>query len=516
MTKKTISKVIAMVCVAALCLTAVFTGAVSAAEQNATCTVKGWGYDVGARDGYVTFEVTFASNSDFVAGSFNVSGSNLTFVDCEAATLMDGEQPKVYFNVSNSKVLFAAFTEDADPNFNADGSLTLLLKFAPATRISECVAGTTWNITVSNIDLTNVNEDSYTCADASSTANPAHIHNFNQTPVTAGGATTTKCQYCDAVKTEITDASSVTVDDTLAPAGERAASILFAADGDTVLQALLPKATVDAHGDVYFVYTFVDADGTKTATSQKSADTIKIPGDATDYYAFSCGRNGGVGRMARDIVGNFITVDGSSVAMSEEWRYSIKSYAEYLIANGTDKQKDYAKALWNYGYYTTEQLAAPGAAYADSYTADLELYTGGAKTDFSVANYDLPATSAPETSGGKLVAGAKVTTGFKPKMTLRFDSAPNATVSVKAYSGEAGSTALVYSKDTENVTGTEFVISDIPTKYLTGDIVVEANGKTFTYGFGRYAKARVSKTADDRNVFNWMMQYAYYLGRAFA
>lgn len=511
MSKKTISKVIAMVCVMALCLTAVFTGVVSAETRSATCTVKGWGYDYGARDGYVTFEVKFDSNDDFVAGSFNVAGTGLTFVDCEAATEMDGTKPNVYFNVSNSKVLFAAFSETATPDFHADGSLTLLLKFAPATRIAECAAGTVWNITVSNIELTNEAEETYNCPDANSNNDPAHIHNFNGTPVAVGGATTTKCQYCVAVKTEITDMGSVTVDDTLAPVGDRHASVLFAADGDTVLQALLPKATVDAYDDVYFVYTFVDADGVKTATSEKSGTIITL--ETVEYYAFPCGRNGGIGRMARDIVGNFITVKNSAVTMSDEWRYSIKTYAEDLMSSGTDAQKDYAKALWNYGYFTTKQLATTGD-YTANYTADYALYTGGAKTGFSVANYTLPSSKNPDRTAGCTINSAKVTTGFKPKMTLKFSAAPNATVSVKAYSGAAGSSELVYSKDTENFAATELAISDIPTKYLTGDIVVTVGSETFTYGFGRYAKAREGKT--DGDVFNWMMQYAYYLGRAFA
>lgn len=511
MSKKTISKVIAMVCVMALCLTAVFTGVVSAETRTATCTVKGWGYDYGARDGYVTFEVKFESATNFVAGSFNVAGEGLTFVDCEAATEMDGDKPNVYFNVSNSKVLFAAFSESADPDFHAGGSLTLLLKFAPATRIAECAAGTVWNITVSNIELTNEAEETYNCSDASSSNNPAHIHNFTGTSNVVGGATITQCQYCDAVKTEITNEGSVTPND-LAQEGNRHASILFAADGDTVLQALLPKTTVEAYNEVYFVYTFVDADGTKTATSERSANTIRVPGDDTDYYAFSCGRNGGVGRMARDIVGNFITVDSGAVTISGEWRYSIKQYAEYLIDNGTVAQKDYAKALWNYGYYTTKQLAENGD-YQEYYAGDYALYTGGAKADFSVANYTLPAKN-PDRTAGCTVSSAKVTTGFKPKMTLKFSAAPNATVSVKAYSGAAESSELVYSKDTENVTATEFNIADIPTKYLTGDIVVKVGSESFTYGFGRYAKAREEKT--DGDVFNWMMQYAYYLGRAFA
>ena len=80
----------------------------------------------------------------------------------------------------------------------------------------------------------------------------------------------------------------------------------------------------------------------------------------------------------------------------------------------------------------------------------------------------------------------------------------------------------VYSKEIAADTlenGNTYVLSDVPTKYLTGDIVIGTksadvqSAKTITYSYSRYAKARANK--GDANVFQALMNWSYYLGQAF-
>ncbi|MBO4733833.1 MAG: hypothetical protein J5662_05065 [Clostridia bacterium] len=515
MSKKMFSKVIAMVCVAALCLTAVFTGAVSAtAPHDATCTVTGYGYNYGAQDVYVTYEVKFESDDAFTAGTFTVSQpSGLTFTDCSLVSTSTGDTPRVYLNVTNRKILFAGFSETDSNDIRSFGEITLLVKYTASPAISSRAAGYSYGgLTISDISLTNAAEEDFTCTVTN--ACPAHIHNFGDA-TTVGGISTKTCSVsgCDAKETTIVNATAIT-DNTLAD-GDKYATLKFAKDGDTVLNALLPKATVDAmtYDSIYFVYSYyTDAGNGVPAQATATMDSDPVTIGSTQYYAFPCGRNGGIGRMSRNVSGNFFVVNGSSVTESGLWEYSIAQYADWLSTNGTTEQQNYAKALWNYGYYTTDAL---GGAFA----ADLANYTGGAKA-FD-GEYTLPAKAGTKSAGFDTnlwkVGGVRVTTGFKPKMTVAFDTDglneledETATVTIKKDGN------IIYQKSL-TITGDnwEIKISDIPTKYLINDIEIKvgASAQTFTYGYGRYAKARSTK--DDANVFYWMMQYAYYLDAAF-
>ncbi|MBR4910166.1 MAG: hypothetical protein IKZ47_02435 [Clostridia bacterium] len=494
MSKKTISKVIAIVCVMALCLTAVFTGAVFADTHTATATVTGAAYYQGDKASYVSAEVTFTSADAFTAGSFTFSATGLTLIDCSTAT----EGFHIYVNPANSKVLFAGFSESATPDIVSATSLTLVAKFTINDgALANKAAGTAWTVTAGSITITNTVEESYTCSNASGTI---HVHDFNGDTTTTGNVTTHACSVagCSEVETEISDTGSLT---TNALADTKKAVLSFTNDGDTVLNALVPKSAVDAYQTVYFTYSYQTNDDlgnnvTETATSTKSG---VMNDGGTDYYVFPCGRNGGVGRMGRPITGNFIAVAaGGATTISDKWEYSVKQYLEALISDGTAAEKNYAKSLWNFGKYTAEF-----AGLADSF--------GDAKT--GVADWTLPTSKAAVATGSDdtwTLSKVSVTTGYKPKMNLRFDTTGlNATVKVYD-SGE-----LVYSKEVA-LTGDTLTVSDIPTKYLTGDIEigVKNSAKTISYSFGKYAKARSTKS--DAAVFQWMMNYAYYLNQAFA
>ena len=492
MSKKTISKVIAVVCVMALCFTAVFTGAVSADARTATATVTGSSYYQGDKASYVSAEVTFTSATAFTAGSLTFSATGLTLIDCSTAT----EGVHVYVNPANSKVLFAGFSESATNDIVSFTELKLVAKFSiNAGALSAQAAGTTWTVTAGSITITNTAEETYTCANASGTI---HVHNFNGATNTTGNVTTHACSVagCSEVETEISDTSALT---TNALADTKKAVLAFTNDGDTVLNALVQKSLVDAYDNVYFTYSYQTNDDlgnnvTETATSKENG-VKNVSG--TDYYVFPCGRNGGVGRMGRNITGNFIAVSGGTTTISADWEYSVKAYLETLISSGSAAEQNYAKSLWNFGKYTAEF-----AGLADVF--------GDAKT--GVDNWTLPTSKAAVATGSDswTLSGVSVTTGYKPKMNLTFNtSGLNATVKVYD-SGE-----LVYSKEVA-LTGATLTVSDIPTKYLTGDIEigVKNSAKTISYSFGKYAKARSTKS--DAAVFQWMMNYAYYLNQAFA
>lgn len=494
MTKKTISKVIAMLCVAALCFTAVFTGVVSADARTATATVTGSGYYQGDKASYVSADVTFESATAFTAGSLTFSATGLTLIDCSTAT----EGFHVYVNPANSKVLFAGFSESATNDIVSVTSLTLTAKFSiNAGALADQAAGAAWTVNAQSITITNTAEETYTCSNASGTI---HVHNFNGATTTTGNVTTHACSVadCGELETEISDTDALT---TNALADTRKAVLVFTNDGDTVLNALVEKSAVDAYEYVYFTYTYQTNDDlgnnvNETATSVSSG-TKNIGG--TDYYVFPCGRNGGVGRMGRNIKGNFIAISGGTTTISADWEYSVKAYLEALISDGTAAEQNYAKSLWNFGKYTAEFIP-------------LTDVFGEAQT--GVANWDLPASKAAVATGTDAtwnLGGVTVTTGYKPKMNLRFTGTYSEGVTVKVYdSGE-----LVYSKEVV-LTGDTLTVSDIPTKYLTGDIVigVKNSNKTISYSFGKYAKARSTKS--DAAVFQWMMNYAYYLNQAFA
>lgn len=503
MSKKTISKLIAMVCVVSLCLTAVFTGAVSATDRDATCTLSGWSYEPGAKDSYVTFEVEFTSETPFIAGSFQITGitNGLTFVDCTLPQNYAGDfEQTPYFNIDNNKVLFASFAEDSDDNFEPLTSMPLILKFTPASALDTYDAGTEWQITIDNIEITNEAEDSYDCDPVTATA---HIHDYSST-VTYSGSNDevkhTKCTLCTAKKTELAGGASLG-DNSLADVVEY--NLAFTKDGDTVLQALVPTSALSGYSYVYFVYTYKGDKAESITTSSTSTGTIG------EYTVFPCGRNGGIGRMGRAVNGNFIAITGAgAVSTSEQCSGNVKAVAEQLMSNPDPDVQNYAKALWNYGYYTTKQLALSDGGYIP----DRDSYVEAPKT---LANYELPSKTAGQSGSGWSVTGISVTTGFKPKMNIKLNSSKTIVLSV--YTDNTHN-KLVYRKQVSVTGGTAFTISDIPVKYLTGDIELTSTGsdtKVFTYGFGRYAKQRQG-TAGEADVFQSMMNYSYYLGLKYA
>lgn len=495
MTKKVYSRAIAVVLVAAMCMVAVFTGAVSAeTTRTASCSVTGYGYYQGAKDSYVTAEVTFSSSEkEFVAGSFTASATGLSLIDCSLPSGESGFTIKV--NPSNGKVVFMGFTESSDNDIKSVSNLTLLVKFTvTGGALSAQDAGTRWTVNISGIDITNTSEETYTCANASGTI---HVHQFDS-GTTSGKVTTKNCQYCTETQAEINNDGTLG-SNTLA--ATRKANLTFTKDGDTVLNALVPVSSIDGvYSKVYFVYKYKTDEAELQQATSVSSGTMTVGG--TPYYVFPCGRNGGIGRMGRDITGNFIAVtSGGTASISTDWTYSVKTYLETLIIGNDAADANYAKALWNFGKYTAEAL---------NLTTDAALF-GTAKSVTDWFGSQSVSTSADKngTDSAWNLKGVTVTTGYKPKMNLRFSKAVVATV--KVY--DAGE--LVYSKEV-TLSDTNLEISDIPTKYITGDVVIGVKDsiKTYTYGFGRYAKAQAGKP--DGNVFKWMMNYAYYLNQKYA
>ena len=505
MSKKVLSKAVAAILVAAMCMVAVFTGAVSAENRTATCTVTGASYYAGAKDSEVTAQVKFESATAFTAGIFTIEAEGLTFSDCSVGVSTGGDAPEVHLNVSNNKVLFAGFTESAENDFKSYTELTLVLKFTVNNyqSLDKAPEGTKWNIGIKDIDITNISEETYTVANA---VGNIHIHKFG-TPATNNGIITSACEIegCTETHIEVVDASSLETNDIVI---ENEASVSFTDTGDTVLNALVKKSTIDAgnYKNVYFVYKYQGDTGSITNTVE-SIGTVTL--DETEYYVFPCYGDAGIGRISQKVTGNIVTVDGNVVTKSADWNYSIKDYAETLAVSGTQAQKNYAKALLNYGYYTATALKS---GYVSDYS-DMPVELSNAP----IAGSTRAVVSGEDSDWS--IAGISVTTGFKPKMNIRFAPLTDKdTITIRVKLG--GDT--VYSKDVAVSTltgGDTYVLSDVKTKYLTGDIVIStksgdnASAKTITYSYGRYAKAREGK--DDANVFQALMNWSYYLGQAF-
>lgn len=514
MTKKTFSKIIAAVLVVSLCFTAVFTGAVSAAE-NLTCTVVGSEYDHGATDSYVTAKVTFASTTAFTAGAFTASADGLSLADCEVAAKEGENNPNIYLNVSANKILFAGFEENAVDELRSYTSLTLLLKFTINTndgKLEKVAKGKTWTVNVSGVSVTSTDEKTYESPSATGTI---HVHNYTN-GTTSGNIKTTTCSFCGETHKEIVSTSNLSTND-LAASNQTGAMVYFDEEGNTVFNALVLASAVDDYENVYFVYSYKTDDAEITETAEKLEK--KVTKDAKQYYAFPLTKNIGIGRMGRPVSGNFIAVAKSNgtQTISGEWSYSIKDYAENIISGAySDEQKNFAKSLWNYGKYTAEYLNLKDAT---------EYFSGAAKTD--ITDWSGSAT-APTTTGAdgkwKLKA-AQVTTGYKPTLKLSFtnsagDAVPTGISSITIKVEKAGK--LLYHKtialdvmETEN-SRKIYYLSDIPTKYLAEDITITANGSTqvTTYGFGRYAWSRLNKSGvsqAEKNIIQAMMNYSQYI-----
>lgn len=519
MTKRVISKAIAIMLVASMCLVAVFTGAVSAETRSATCTVTGKGYDVGARDSLVYANVTFQSSTAFTAGTFEVAAEGLTLVDCSPAVENDGNQPNVKLNVSNKRVLFYGFSESADNDIKSYTDLTLVLKFTINNgSLYNSAAGTQWNVTVSNINITNVAEETYTTPNATNTDKaPIHVHNY--TGASENGSFTTKtCSICGAKHAEVTNTTGLGSNNLKDSA---AANVTFDETGYTVLNALLPDSV--AVDNVYFIYHYtVDENGVNTEKTGTAVSAGTVTYNGTTYHVFPCGRNGGIGRISRDVTGNFVVVNGSTVTISKPWTYSIQEYCKALSGGSYgEKHQNYAKALLNYGYWTTDALVKKGQT---SYNTDKATY--GDNMPISLTHFELPASKAAVVDGTddnwNLDRGLSVTTGFKPKMNIKFTAATAENMDTITVQVKDGTEVVYYKEIATSIiksNSNTYVLSDVPTKYLVGDIVIGAkkNGadsnKTITYSYAKYARARQGQ--GDANVFQSLMDYASYLKAAF-
>lgn len=510
MTKKTFSKVIAMACVAALCLTAVFTGVVSAEARTATYTVIGRGYEQGAKDSFVAADVTFESGTAFVAGSFKVAASGLSLVDCTSSA----QEAKCYLNVSNNKVLFAGFTESATNDITSFSSLTLTLLFTVNDGKLED-KGTDWAVavTLSDIDLTNEAEETYTCSASGTPAVAIHVHNYALAS-TANNVNTYSCSVCGATKTEVVAESSAGTNDL---ADSKSTAARFTKDGDIELLALAEDSACNAYDSVYFSYSYKTDDG--EAHEIATAEAALYNG----YRVFACKGNRGIGRMGRVVTGNFIGVKDGNVTTSDVWEYSVKAYAESLFNNADADIAGYAKSLWNYGKYTAE--AINGYDHQQGFFADA---AQAVSPEWTTADGTAPTYTDSDDSWK--IKKAQVTTGYKPTMKLTFSNAAGTaaptcdSIVIKV----THSDKIVYHKEIavanmqSDGSYKYFEISDIPTKYLTDDITVTAktgdaeSAKIGTYGFGRYTKSRIDKNDASQNVFKWMMTFAMYLGQEYA
>ena len=110
---------------------------------------------------------------------------------------------------------------------------------------------------------------------------------------------------------------------------------------------------------------FTLADG--TIIKIPVTEGVKTVRDGETYYVFSCAVN--AKEMTDDVVNQFFYEGGSTA----EHSYSVKTYADYILANSTDEEmKDLVTAMLNYGAasqihfgYNTDKLANAGLEVPD-------------------------------------------------------------------------------------------------------------------------------------------------------
>lgn len=240
--------------------------------------------------------------------------------------------------------------------------------------------------------------------------------------------------------------------------------------------------------DEYAGLLIVYPNGTEEFISLK--DAVK----SEDFYVFSC--EVAAKEMASPLKAQFVT----SLGESEAFEYSVKDYAEYILADNSgsfDSAKALVRAMLNYGAlaqvyfgYNTENLVN------ESLTDEEKLIE---EADFSQFGYAVNGKEdGVEYYGSKLALESE--TSVKHYFIIENEAdALNFTVNGKALTAEKAGDYY------------EVKISDIPAHRLDEKLVLKAGNLEVDYNALSYAELAMS--GDDENLKN-LMQALYAYNRA--
>ena len=158
--------------------------------------------------------------------------------------------------------------------------------------------------------------------------------------------------------------------------GERLAGYSLSLEGNIGVNFYMElDDAVASNDDAYMLFTLPDGATQTVKVSDATKDTTTTNG--TTYYVFRC--DVAAKRMTDTIKAQIIVDEDNK---GEEYTYTVKDYADYLL-NNTDKNEKYAKAaelvqsMLNYGAYSqtyfkynTDKLANAGTVTAEQ-TADI-------------------------------------------------------------------------------------------------------------------------------------------------
>ncbi len=512
MSRKLLNKAISALLVLAICSTAFLGCVVNAATAiEVKAVVADKGYDEIVEGEIYDTTVTFTSEDAFVAGVFNVvvgEGFELDNANVTSVIGADGTEvanPSIYqnFKTSQGKVLFQGWD---DENLATVVTYKEVVVEITVKATANAEAGVKVPVTVSNVDITDLDEATCTLSADAVTAGSVHEHNYVEIEDDDASVKTYACSVCADEKYELvegeSDLSDVTTPNDLASSENGGYAANFKGNGDIAIV----YSTKDTANTVYLA----ELDENDKVIKLSAPKTV--PGQE-GKVAFDTTYEGGVKSINEPVKAVFVEVNakGDVVSKSEVVNKSVADYCNYLYANGTDAEKKYAAALLDYATATQK--------YFDYNTNNL--INGGKNKgtyeDLTEDNNKFERTEEPTTWKFN---GGNVTFTTKPTVRLYFSTVGETKVEdLKLYLNYKDNKDVEVAADKIGQTTIgeyEFYyidITDIPTKSLSDTITLTANDEYGTYSVDTYAYNKQGTASGE--AARYLVAYSAALAEAF-
>ena len=513
MSRKLLNKAISALLVLAICSTAFLGCVVNAATAiEVKAVVADKGYDEIVEGEIYDTTVTFTSEDAFVAGVFNVvvgEGFELDNANVISVIGADGTEvadPSIYqnFTTSQGKVLFQGWD---DENLATVVTYKEVVVEITVKATANAEAGAETAITVSNVDITDLDEATCTLSADAVTAGSIHEHNYVEIEDDDASVKTYACSVCGDEKYELvegeSDLSDVTTPNDLASSENGGYAANFKGNGDIAIV----YSTKDTANTVYL------------AELDENDKVIKLSAPKTvsgqeGKVAFDTTYEGGVKSINEPVKAVFVEVnaEGKVVSKSEVVNKSVADYCYYLLENSEkDTEKAYAAALLDYA--TATQV------YFD-YNTDKPINGGELKGKYDAlteANNKFERIEEPTTWKFN---GGNVTFTTKPTVRLYFSTVGETKVEdLELYLNYKDNKDVEVPADKIGQTTIgeyEFYyidITDIPTKSLSDTITLTANDEYGTYSVDTYAYNKQGTASGD--AARYLVAYSAALAEAF-
>ena len=517
MSKKLLNKVISAILVLAVCSTAFLGCVVSAETYSGTYTIEGQHGAEVSDD--IRAVLTIKSNVAFVAGIFKVTADvplNFNDVNVNAISGKDASgntvaSPQVYFNADEDKILFQGWKDDT-LTLTEYSEISIELVFKP-TEGKKFVAGTKYAINITNVDVTDKNENTYNIA-REGAAGSVHVHTYKKKSL-LGDMTTYECtvEGCDAEKTEIT--SSKVLDSATTKAaldGVNKMSVTFTADGELVLNFLINPALADEGNTIHL--------------AKVEGDKIVLNSYAGKIEGFDAYQNvyvGGAKTIGDTIEAVFVEIDGEYNVKykGSTISQSIYNYCKTVIdENKNADAVNYCRGLLNYGKEAASNFDYD-APTLKAITDTKYIYSVDEMAALNLTS-DLANTTNYETNGWSF-ASVNVRAITKPVLRLTFKIKPETLASLELTINYNGVNKEVKANTFKSAGNDKYYIDidDIPTKKMREAVTVNntTDGTTdissCEYSVETYAKLMSDKNHASANLCKALIAYSDALAAAF-